>query len=136
MAITPKPIHNVMPQNAGQVPMHKDATPVFIVIHYLGVPNADNENLYGGGYGGHFYVSRAGEIYQAADPTKDVVWHCGGGRQGEGPCPYMGICTNFNSVGIENGVNYDSTWYFSTETQESLVYLVSTLMETGFCESS
>ena len=131
MSIGPRNIINVMPQNAEQVPMHKDAAPQFIVVHYLGVANADNENLYGGGYGGHFYVSRAGDVYQAADPAKDVVWQCGGGRQGYDPGSgsFFNICTNFNSVGIECGVNYDGTWYFTTETQESLVWLVSYLMD-------
>ena len=50
------------------------------------------------------------------------------------------ICTNYNSIGIECGVCYTDTsvkeasgdsdqWYFSTETQESLVWLVSRLMD-------
>lgn len=131
MSIGPRTIHNVIPQNAAQVPDHKNETPIFIVCHYLGVANADNENLYGGGFGGHFYVSRSGEVYQAADPVKDVVWQCGGGRQGYDPGSgtYYNVCTNYNSVGIECGVNFDGTWYFSTETQESLVWLVSYLMD-------
>lgn len=124
-------IINRVPQNAGQVPAHKSTVPAFIVIHYLGVANADNPDLYGGGYGGHFYISRAGDIYQAADPAKDVVWQCGGGRQGYDPGSgkFFNVCTNYNSVGIENGVNYDGTWYFTKETQESLVKLVSYLMD-------
>ena len=112
----------------------------WIVVHYLGVPNADNPYLYGGGFGGHYNVTRAGKIYKAVDPKKGVVWHCGGGLQGEGPGAhrYHGICTNYNSIGIECGVCADSDakdlsgdswlWYFTTETQEALAWLVAQLM--------
>ena len=112
----------------------------FIVVHYLGVPNADNPNLYGGGYGGHYNIKRDGSVYKAADPKTAVVWHCGGGLQGSGGHTFHGICTNFNSIGIECGVCYTDTsvkdasgdsnqWNFTTETQESLVWLVSKLMD-------
>jgi len=111
----------------------------WIVVHYLGVPNADNPYLYGGGYGGHYYVSRAGEIYKAVDPREGVVWHCGGGLQGSGGHAYYGICKNFNSIGIECGVCADTSshdlsgdsdlWYFTTETQDACAWLVSQLME-------
>lgn len=130
MAITKKPIHDITAQNLSQVPASRGGNPIqWIVIHYLGVQNADNPNLYGGGYGGHYYVSRAGEIYKAANPHTAVVWQCGGGLQGSSGHQYFGQCTNYNSIGIENGVCYDNDWYFTTETQESLVYLVSTLMD-------
>lgn len=130
MNITEKPIYDVTAQNRSQVPASRGNNPIqWIVIHYLGVGNADNENLYGGGYGGHYYVSRAGKIYKAADPRTAVVWQCGGGLQGSGGHQYHGICTNYNSIGIENGVCYDGTWYFTQETQESLVFLVSKLMD-------
>jgi len=117
--------------NLNQVPASRGDNPIeWIVVHYLGVENADNEYLYGGGYGGHFYVSRAGEVYKAADPRSAVTWHCGGGLQGYDPgsATYHNICTNYNSIGIENGVCFDSDWYFTTETQESLVWLVNNLM--------
>lgn len=130
MAITAKPIHDITARNLYQVPASRGGNPIsWIVIHYLGVKNADNPDLYGGGYGGHFYVSRAGEIYKAADPRSAVVWQCGGGLQGSGGHECFGQCTNYNSIGIENGVCFDTDWYFTTETQESLVYLVSTLMD-------
>lgn len=130
MNITEKTIYDVTAQNRSQVPASRGNNPIqWIVIHYLGVANADNENLYGGGYGGHYYVSRAGKIYKAADPRTAVVWQCGGGLQGSGGHQYHGICTNYNSIGIENGVCYDGTWYFTQETQESLVFLVSKLMD-------
>lgn len=121
----------------------------WIVVHYLGVPNADNPYIYGGGYGGHYNVQRNGEIYKAVDPRKGVVWHCGGKNgaiQGESkdsdgvaPHRYHGQCYNANSIGIECGVCFagtekspsgtDGRWYFTTETQASLVYLVSMLMD-------
>lgn len=130
MKITEKTIYDVTKVNLSQVPASRGNNPIqWIVIHYLGVANADNENLYGGGYGGHYYVSRAGKIYKAANPKTAVVWHCGGGLQGSGGHQYHRICTNYNSIGIENGVCYDGTWYFTKETQESLIYLVSQLMD-------
>ena len=130
-------IKDVTAQNKSQVPKSRGSNKIqWIVAHYLGVKNADNENLYGGGYGGHYYVSRYGQIYKAADPKTAVVWHCGGKQQGQEPDSngvpahrYHGICTNNNSIGIECGVFYDTDWWFSTETQESLVYLVSKLMD-------
>ena len=130
--IGPRPIIDITARNLNQVPASRGQTAIqWIVIHYLGVPNADNPDLYGGGYGGHYNITRDGTIYKAADPRTAVVWQCGGGIQGEGPGAhqYHNICTNFNSIGIENGVCYDSDWYFTTETQESLVFLVSTLMD-------
>ena len=101
----------------------------YIVMHYLGVPNADNPYLYNGGYGGHYNVTRAGKIYKAVDPRKGVVWHCGGGLQGNSGHTFYGKCTNYNSIGIECGVCADTDakdlsgdsylWYFTEETQES-----------------
>ena len=122
----------------------------WIVVHFLGVPNADNPYLYTVkgtyGYGGHYNIQRNGEIYLALDPRKGVCWHCGGKIQGESkdsngvaPHRYYGKCTNWNSIGIECGIAYTGTekdppatsnkWYFTEATQESLVYLVSKLMD-------
>lgn len=134
MNITTKPINDITAANLSQVPASRGNNPIqWIVIHYLGVANADNPYLYSSdgtkGFGGHYYVSRKGEIYKAADPRTAVVWQCGGGLQGSGGHQYHGICTNYNSIGIENGVCYDGTWYFTEETQESLVFLVSKLMD-------
>lgn len=124
---------NAPPRGRGSNPIS------YIVVHYLGVPNADNPDLYGGGYGGHYNVQRDGRIFKAADPRKYVVWHCGGGLQGSGGHTFYQKCTNFNSIGIECGVCYtgsskvgdgdDNLWYFTEETQESLVWLVSRLMD-------
>ena len=134
-------IIDIISRNLSQVPASRGSNKIqWIVVHYLGVPNADNPDLYGGGYGGHFNIERNGKIYNAADPKKSVVWHCGGSLQGSGGHKYYKICTNYNSIGIECGVGYTDTsakdgdgdsnkWYFTEETQESLVWLVSKLMD-------
>ena len=139
--IADRTIHDITKENLSEVPRSRGSNKIeFIVVHYLGVPNADNPNLYGGGYGGHYNIKRDGSVYKAADPKTAVVWHCGGGLQGSGGHSFHGICTNFNSIGIECGVCYIDTsmkdasgdsdqWYFTTETQESLVWLVSKLMD-------
>ena len=136
-----KTIYDVTKENLSQVPLLRENNPIqWIVIHYLGVPNADNQNLYNNGYGGHYYVSRTGKIFKVADPETAIVWHCGGGIQGKGGHQYYKICTNFNSIAIETGVCYtdlsekspsanSEKWYYTTETQESLLYLVSELMK-------
>lgn len=134
-------INDITARNKNQIPRSRGSSKIeFIVIHYLGVPNADNPDLYGGGYGGHFNIQRNGQTFMAADPKTAVVWHCGGGLQGSGGHTFHGICTNYNSIGIECGVCYtdtkakegdgdDSRWYFTEETQKSLVYLVAKLMD-------
>lgn len=136
MAITPKPIIDITARNRAMVPASRGGNAIkFIVVHYLGV-DGQNPDLYcvgagDCGYGGHYNIFWNGDIYKAADPRTAVVWHCGGGRQGYDPGSgtYFGICTNYNSIGIECSVHNDGAWYFTTETQESLVYLVSTLMD-------
>ena len=133
-------IHDIIKENLSQVPASRGSNKIqFIVVHYLGVPNADNPYLYGGGYGGHYNIKRDGNIYLAANPKTAVVWHCGGGLQGSSGHTFHKICTNYNSIGIECGVAANTTqkdlsgdsglWYFTEETQESLVYLVSKLMD-------
>ena len=141
MNIPDKVIHDITKNNLNQIPASRGANQIkWIVIHYLGVPNADNPNLYGGGYGGHYNITRNGEIYKAADPKTAVVWHCGGGLQGPNGHQYYKLCTNYNSIGIENGVCYtdpseknpspsSDKWYFTTATQKSLIFLVSKLMD-------
>lgn len=139
--IEDKVIHDITQKNKNQVPDKRGRNQVeYIVIHYLGVPNADNPNLYGGGYGGHYNIQMDGQIFCAADPEKDVVWHCGGKIQGEEGHLFYGLCTNYNSVGIENSARHTDAsvksasidsdqWYFTEETQESLIFLVSFLMD-------
>lgn len=136
--IEPRPITDITKRNRSEVPAARGSHKIeYIVIHYLGVANADNPNLYGGGYGGHYNIKRDGSIHKAADPRTAVVWQCGGGLQGPGGHAYYKQCTNWNSIGIENGVcatvknpsDDSDAWYFTTETQESLIYLVSKLMD-------
>lgn len=135
-----KKINDITAENRNEVPASRGEHSIeFIVCHYLGVPNADNPYLYGGGYGGHYNIKRNGQIFKAADPRTAVVWQCGGGLQGPDGHDFYKICTNYNSIGIECGVCYAGTekepsgesdkWFFTEETQESLVYLVSKLMD-------
>ena len=135
MSIEPREIIDITARNAGKVPSHRRDGNQFIVVHYLGV-DGQNPDLYcqapgDCGYGGHYNIFWDGTIYKAADPNSDTVWQCGGGRQGYDPGSgsFFGICTNYNSIGIECSVHNDGTWYFTTETQESLVFLVSKLMD-------
>lgn len=141
VSIGKKTINDITSRNKSQVPASRGSNSIkFIVCHYLGVPNADNPDLYGGGYGGHYNIQRDGQIFLAANPKTAVVWHCGGGLQGSGGHSFYKVCTNYNSIGIECGVCYtdksakdgdgdSNKWYFTEATQESLVYLVSKLMD-------
>ena len=58
-------LHDIISANEGQVPAHNANSHEYFAVHYLGV-NGENPYLYGGGYGGHFYVSKEGDVYQAA----------------------------------------------------------------------
>jgi len=70
-----KTIIDITASNKSEVPASRGGNPIkFIVVHYLGVPNADNPYLYGGGYGGHYNIKRDGSIYLAANPRTAVVW--------------------------------------------------------------
>ena len=52
--IADRTIHDITKENLSEVPRSRGSNQIeFIVVHYLGVPNADNPNLYGGGYGGY-----------------------------------------------------------------------------------
>ena len=122
-----KSIKDITARNRWQVPRLRSEKIKFIVCHYLGVPNADNPDLYDGGKGGHYNIKRDGSIYKAADPKIAVVWHCGGELQGSGGHSFYKICTNFNSIGIECGVCYTENvkegdgdsdkWFFTEQTQ-------------------
>ena len=127
-------------ENLSQVPRSRGGNAIkFIVVHYMGVPNRQSFWLYGGGYGGHYNIFFDGTIYKSADPKTAILWHCGGGLQGSGGHSFHGICTNSNSIGIECACKYtedvsdasgdSGKWYFTTETQESIVYLASKLMD-------
>lgn len=139
-----EPMHEIIDiTSENRIPRARGSNPLdWIVVHYLGVPNADNPYIYSSngtyGYGGHYNVTISGKIYKAVDPRKGVVWHCGGGLQGESGHQYYGICDNWNSIGVECGCAADTTkkeldgdsnlWYFTEETQDSAAWLVAQLM--------
>lgn len=121
-----------------QVPKWRNRSDVkYIVVHYLGVVG-QNFELWNNGYGATFTIAWNGDVYWTADYTA-VTWQCGGGLQGEGGHSFYGKCTNYNSVSIENcvkridnkyeGDDNDDKWYFTEETQESLVWAVSKMMD-------
>lgn len=109
----------------------------YIVIHYLGVVG-QNFELWDHGYGATFTIAWNGDVYQTADYTA-VTWQCGGGLQGSGGHSFFQKCTNYNSVSIETcvkrtdnkyeGDDNDDKWYFTEESQESLVWAVSKMMD-------
>ena len=121
-----------------QVPKWRSKSDIkYIVVHYLGVVG-ENFELWDNGYGATFTIAWNGNVYWTADYTA-VTWQCGGGRQGSGGSEFFGKCTNFNSVSIENcvkrtdgryeGDDNDNKWFFTEQTQESLVWAVSKMMD-------
>lgn len=117
-------------QNANQVPAHNANSHEYFAVHYLGV-NGENPDLYGGGYGGHFYVSKTGQVYQAALPT-DKLWHVGASS---GFSYIHPKARNANTVGVEcatftsSGRNNDSeTWYFTEATQVAAAKLAASFL--------
>jgi N-acetyl-anhydromuramyl-L-alanine amidase AmpD len=121
-------IIDIREANKSQVPAMAGNSHEFIIIHYLGVKNADNPYLYNNGYGGHFNITRDGKIYQAANP-ECVLWHIGNPGCYTEKYPNGWNPTNQNAIGIENSVCYDTDWYFTKETEESLVTLTKWLMQ-------
>ena len=117
-------------ENEWQVPYHNANDAEYLAIHYLGV-NGENPDLYNHGYGGHFYVSKTGQCYQAAK-VSDEIWHVGkGGYQYIHP-----DARNYNTIGIEcatytaSGRDKDEeTWYFTKETQEACAKLAAWIMD-------
>ena len=109
----------------------------YIVVHYLGVVG-QNFELWDHGYGATFTIAWNGDVYYTADYTA-VTWQCGGGLQGSGGHAFHGKCTHYNSVSIETcvkrtdnkyeGDDNDDKWYFTEESQESLVWAVSKMMD-------
>ena len=110
--------------NLGEVPAHNANSHQYLAIHYLGV-NGENPDLYGGGYGGHFYVSKTGVCYQAARVT-DKLWHVGASSGFKYVHPYA---RNTNTIGIECGTySVGSKWYFTEATQEACAHLAAWIM--------
>jgi len=125
MAAKPN-IIDVIAQNAYQVPAHNANSHQYLAIHYLGV-NGENPNLYGGGYGGHFYVSKGGQCYQAALVT-DLLWHVGASSGFSYVHP---TARNANTIGIECAT-YSSggAWFFTEATQRACAQLAAWIMDT------
>lgn len=80
----------------------------YIVIHYTGNKGdkaASNARYFAESNtrqaGAHFFVDKAGEIYQSIDMNK-IAWSVGGDmRTGDGGGSLYKTCTNSNSVSIE-----------------------------------
>ena len=113
-----------------------------LVFHFLGVAGADNPYLYDGGYGGHWYISRKGEVYHAVKPG-GTVWAVGSGGWGVKTDKWNNGNTESVEMGCENDNGsddiYDKTWWFHTKTQEMAVILARYWLEDrgyGVSESS
>ena len=120
-------LHDIIAENEYQVPAHNANSHEYFAIHYLGV-NGENPYLYGGGYGGTFYVSKSGEVYQAAKVT-DKLWHVGASS---GFSYIHPDARNNNTIGVEcatytaSGRNDDDeTWYFTEATQVAAAKLAA-----------
>lgn len=120
-------LHDIIAENEYQVPAHNANSHEYFAVHYLGV-NGENPYLYGGGYGGTFYVSKTGEVYQAAKVT-DKLWHVGASS---GFSYIHPDARNNNTIGVEcatytsSGRNDDGeTWYFTEATQVAAAKLAA-----------
>lgn len=120
-------LHDIIAENEYQVPEHNANSHEYFAVHYLGV-NGENPYLYGGGYGGTFYVSKSGEVYQAAKVT-DKLWHVGASS---GFSYIHPEARNYNTIGVEcatytaSGRNDDDeTWYFTEATQVAAAKLAA-----------
>ena len=120
-------LHDIIAENEYQVPAHNANSHEYFAVHYLGV-NGENQYLYGGGYGGTFYVSKSGEVYQAAKVT-DKLWHVGASS---GFSYIHPDARNNNTIGVEcatytaSGRNDDDeTWYFTEATQVAAAKLAA-----------
>lgn len=130
MGVEKPNIINRVKENAWQVPYHNENSAEYLAIHYLGV-NGENPDLYNNGYGGHFYVSKTGQCYQAA-LVSDEIWHVGrGGYEYIHP-----KARNYNTIGIEcatftaSGRDKDEeTWYFTEATQEACAKLAAWILD-------
>ena len=117
-------IINRIAENRSQVPAHNANSHKYLAIHYLGV-NGENPDLYGGGYGGHFYVSKLGDCYQAAKVT-DKLWHVGASSGFSYKHP---DARNYNTIGIECACySIGDRWFFTKATQEACARLAAWIM--------
>lgn len=125
MAVTKPVIVNRVTVNQNEVPAHNANSHKYLAIHYLGV-NGENPDLYGGGYGGHFYVSKTGVCYQAALVT-DKLWHVGASSGFRYIHP---DARNTNTIGIECATySSNGKWYFTEATQKACAHLAAWIMQ-------
>ena len=124
-----KTLVDLVSANRNEVPQHNANSHKYLAIHYLGVDNADNPYLYGGGYGGHFYVPIDGrKAYQAALVT-DQVWHVGASSK-NGYRYIHPEARNKNTIGIEIGTFKDSKgrWQYTEAAQETAAELAAAIL--------
>jgi N-acetyl-anhydromuramyl-L-alanine amidase AmpD len=125
MAVTKPVIIDRVTVNVNEVPAHNANSHKYLAIHYLGV-NGENPDLYGGGYGGHFYVSKTGVCYQAALVT-DKLWHVGASAGFHYIHP---DARNTNTIGIECATyGSNGRWYFTEATQKACAHLAAWIMQ-------
>lgn len=125
MAVTKPTIISRVTANVNEVPAHNANSHKYLAIHYLGV-NGENPDLYGGGYGGHFYVSKTGVCYQAALVT-DKLWHVGASSGFRYIHP---DARNTNTIGIECATySSNGRWYFTEATQKACAHLAAWIMQ-------
>lgn len=109
---------------AQNTPVRWDNTREALVFHFLGVAGADNPYLYGGGYGGQWYISRKGEIYHAVKPG-GTVYAVGSGGWGLKTTKWNNSNTENVEMGCECDGNkndiFDKKWWFHMATQEAAV---------------
>lgn len=111
-------------ENAGEVPAHNANSHEYVAIHYLGV-DGENPDLYGGGYGGHFFIYLDGRCSQAAKVT-DKLWHVGASSGFRYIHPYA---RNSNTIGIECACySIGDRWFFTKATQEACARLTAWIM--------
>lgn len=95
-----------------------------LAFHFLGVAGADNPDLYGGGYGAQWYISRNGDIYHSVKEG-GVTWSVGSGGWGKKTEKWNNGNTESVEMGCENDNHsdniYDKKWWFHMVTQETAV---------------
>lgn len=104
----------------------------YIVVHYVGAESAAKNNAE---YffknklssSAHYFVDEK-EIWQSVEDY-NAAWHCGGGAQGVYH-PYLNICTNANSIGIEMCCFKDKNGELKIKdaTVQNTVWLIKSLM--------
>lgn len=115
---------NIIDITNSNTPVRWDNTREALVFHFLGVAGADNPYLYGGGYGGQWYISRKGEIYHAVKPG-GTVYAVGSGGWGLKTTKWNNSNTENVEMGCECDGNkndiFDKKWWFHMATQEAAV---------------